>query len=287
VWSLSHERVRYVPASLCYYAHPDLTANFFCWSDSNGTASGATIEEAILQGAFELIERDAIALWWYNRVRRAGVDVDSFALPEWPAIKREYARRQREIWALDLTTDLAVPTFAAVSRRIDGGRAEDIIVGFGAHFDATVALTRAITEANELLPAVSRAAADGRTIYLSDDKEAIAWWKECTTRSEPYVTPDPASPLRRRDDYTSMATADLQDDVRTLVRLLDQRGLETFVLDHTHPDIRFPVVRVIVPGLRHFWRRLGPGRLYDVPVQAGWLPRPRDEREMNPRSMFL
>ena len=27
------------------------------------------------------------------------------------------------------------------------------------------------------------------------------------------------------------------------------------------------MVRVIAPGLRHFWRRLGPGRLYDVPVE--------------------
>ena len=38
------------------------------------------------------------------------------------------------------------------------------------------------------------------------------------------------------------------------------------VLNQTRPDIGLPVVKVIIPGLRHFWSRFGAGRLYDVPV---------------------
>jgi oxazoline/thiazoline synthase len=41
-------------------------------------------------------------------------------------------------------------------------------------------------------------------------------------------------------------------------------------------------VRVIVPGLRHFYRRFAPGRLYDVPVKLGWRDRPMLESEVNP-----
>jgi ribosomal protein S12 methylthiotransferase accessory factor len=48
-----------------------------------------------------------------------------------------------------------------------------------------------------------------------------------------------------------------------------------------------PVARVVVPGLRHFWRRLGPGRLYDVPVRLGWLAAPVAEAQLNPLSMFF
>jgi ribosomal protein S12 methylthiotransferase accessory factor len=55
----------------------------------------------------------------------------------------------------------------------------------------------------------------------------------------------------------------------------------------TLPDIGFPVARVIVPGMRHFWARLAPGRLYDVPVKMGWLPRPLREAELNPEAYFL
>jgi ribosomal protein S12 methylthiotransferase accessory factor len=42
------------------------------------------------------------------------------------------------------------------------------------------------------------------------------------------------------------------------------------------------VVRVIVPGLRHFYRRFGPGRLYDVPLTLGLRKRPLRESDLNP-----
>jgi ribosomal protein S12 methylthiotransferase accessory factor len=41
------------------------------------------------------------------------------------------------------------------------------------------------------------------------------------------------------------------------------------------------LAQVIVPGLRHFWPRFGPGRLYQV--RARWVdPRPLAEAELNP-----
>jgi len=59
------------------------------------------------------------------------------------------------------------------------------------------------------------------------------------------------------------------------------------VLDQTRPEIGLPVVKVIVPGLRHFWTRFAPGRLYDAPVRLGWLERPLAETDLNPIPMFL
>ena len=65
------------------------------------------------------------------------------------------------------------------------------------------------------------------------------------------------------------------------------KGLEMLVLDQTRADVGLPVVKVIVPGLRHFWARFAPGRLYDVPVQLGWLDQPLRETEFNPIPMFM
>ena len=64
-------------------------------------------------------------------------------------------------------------------------------------------------------------------------------------------------------------------------------GLEMLVLDLTRAEVGFPTARVAVPGLRHFWARFGPGRLYDVPVALGWLPRALDETELNPIPFFM
>ena len=58
--------------------------------------------------------------------------------------------------------------------------------------------------------------------------------------------------------------------------------MELLVLDQTRPDIGMPVVRVIVPGMRHFWERLAPGRLYDVPVDMGLRESALAEAELNP-----
>jgi ribosomal protein S12 methylthiotransferase accessory factor len=71
------------------------------------------------------------------------------------------------------------------------------------------------------------------------------------------------------------------------VDVTNRAGLEFIVLDQTQPDLDLSVVKVVVPGLRHFWRRLAPGRLYTVPVSLSWRDKPAGEDEMNPRSMFF
>jgi hypothetical protein len=58
--------------------------------------------------------------------------------------------------------------------------------------------------------------------------------------------------------------------------------LQMLVLDQTRPEVDLSVVKVVVPGLRQFWPRFAPGRLYDVPVARGRLPGPLSEAELNP-----
>jgi ribosomal protein S12 methylthiotransferase accessory factor len=74
--------------------------------------------------------------------------------------------------------------------------------------------------------------------------------------------------------------------VRHLLDGLSGAGIEAFVLDQTRPEIGLPVAKVIAPGLRHFWARFAPGRLYEVPVRLGWIPRPLKEAELNPVPFF-
>jgi ribosomal protein S12 methylthiotransferase accessory factor len=79
----------------------------------------------------------------------------------------------------------------------------------------------------------------------------------------------------------------LKDDISLCQSLVEQNGMELLVLDQTRADVGLSVVKVFVPGLRHFWARLAPGRLYDVPVKLGWLTRPLSEDELNPLPMFI
>jgi ribosomal protein S12 methylthiotransferase accessory factor len=284
-WDLTANREVLVPSAFCYYGHPE-GRQFFCGTDANGTAAGNTIEEAVMQGLLELIERDAIAVWWYNRILRPAVDLDSFNLPYVRSLQRYYASLGRELWALDLTHDLGVPVFAGVSRRVNAPT-EDLIVSFGAHLDPVVALTRALTETNQFLPALSKIKPDNTVAYVYEDPDAISWWKTATLANQPYVAPAAGQASRAKQDFPVQATSDLRDDVEQLKARLADKGVHVLVLDQTRGDIGFPVVKVLAPGLRHFWRRLAPGRLYDVPVSLGWLKAPIAERDLNPISMFF
>jgi oxazoline/thiazoline synthase len=280
VWSLTAERTRYLPTSYCYFGYrgPDPV---FARADSNGCAAGAVLEEAVLHGLLELIERDAVAIWWYNRLGRPALDLDRADDPYVADLRQHYAELRREIWALDITSDFGIPTIAALSRRVDQDE-EDLIYGFGAHLDPAVALTRALTELNQSLEAVP--VADGPAssqTYLGSD-EAVQWWRLARAAEARYLMPDRDVAPRRLQDMRSLSSEDLCTDTRTCLDLAVSRDLEVLVLDQTRPDVGFPVVRVVAPGLRHFWARFGAGRLYDVPVEEGWLAHPLAETDLNP-----
>ena len=286
VWSLTHEEFKYLPTAYCYYGYPKAEKPD-CWADSNGCAAGNTMEEAILQGFMELVERDSIALWWYNRVKRPRVDLDSFDEPYFQALKDYYQTLHRELWVLDITSDLNIPVFAAITKRTDR-EIEDIVLGYGVHLDPKIAIQRALTEVNQILPAVLSANADGSTQYApSADPLAVDWWKIATLENQRYLVPDESIAPKVCGDYPKVWSDDLRDDVMTCKQITEKHGMEMLILDQTRPDIGLKVVKVIVPGMRHFWKRLGSGRLYEVPVQLGWLKAPLEENKLNPFPMWM
>lgn len=276
---------RYLPAANCYYGYHHAHPSPYARADSNGCAAGLTREEAVYQGLLELVERDATAIWWYNRLRRPAVDLDSFGDPYYKELAAYYRTIHRGLWVLDLTHDLRIPTFAALSHRTDK-KAQDIILGFGAHLDPRIALLRAVTELNQTLPAVLKINARSEGYHWPND-EALEFWKEATLEEDRYLAPDDSLPCRTFADYSNGATGDIHEDILFCTRALASKGIDTLLLDQTRPDAGLCVVRVIAPGIRHFWARFAPGRLYDVPVQLGWLPRTLREEELNPTPMFL
>ncbi|WP_338696886.1 TOMM precursor leader peptide-binding protein [Streptomyces sp. Q6] len=284
VWSLTGRTTRLLPTSMLYFTRGEASADGL-YADSNGNAAGSSREDALVQGFLEVVERDAVALWWYNRTRQAGVDLDAFHEPYVERIRAVCAGIHRELWVLDLTSDFGIPVFAALSRRTDKP-AEDIIFGFGAHFDPGVALRRALSELGQLLPTVCEARADGGG-YAITDPEPLRWWTTATVAAQPYLTPDPDVPARTPDSWGYVPRADLRDDVEAITDLVRERGMELLVLDQTRPDLDVPVVKVMVPGMRHFWARFAPGRLFHVPVQLGRRSAPIPYEALNPVPLFV
>ncbi len=270
VWSLRDKRFKYLPTSLLYFFYRgpnEINA------DSNGCAAGNTLEEAIVQGFLELVERDAYAIWWYNRLQRPEVDLGQFDDSYIRDLQNQLAETGRRLWVLDVTSDLGIPTFVAITHWMQNGQ-ENIEFGSGAHFDTRIALLRALTELNQFL---SIGLMGGRT----GEKSSLDGTTPLRLREHPFLTPSNSPAAQPGFDF-KFGRLDTREQVTACVRLAKREGLDFLVLDQTRPDIDVPVVRVIVPGMRHFYRRFAPGRLYDVPVKLGLRDRPLSEDELNP-----
>ena len=270
VWSLRDERFKYLPTSLLYFFYRG-EASF--GADSNGCAAGNTLEEAIVQGFLELVERDAYAIWWYNSLQRPELDLRKFDNSYIRELRKQLARTGRRLWVLDITSDLGIPTFIAITHWMQDGR-ENIEFGSGAHFDARIALMRALTELNQFLSLGLMGGGTG-------EKSSLDGINPLRLEDHPYLIPGGVS-LAQPDFGVKFGHLDTHEQVAACVALTKQAGLDFLVLDQTRLDIEVPVVRVIVPHLRHFYRRFAPGRLYDVPVKLGLRDRPIPEHELNP-----
>ncbi|MFJ7070594.1 TOMM precursor leader peptide-binding protein [Streptomyces sp. NPDC101115] len=262
VWSLTAGAHRLLPTSTLYFDCAAGGSPDGLWADSNGNAAGSSTEDAVVQGFLELVERDAVALWWYNRLRVPGIDLDAFEAPWLTGLREALCRAGRRVWALDLTSDLGIPVVAAVSRSADA-EVLDTVYGFGAHFDPRLALRRALTEMVQMLPHAAAGAAS-------------------PTPEQPQLLPDPGQSAHTPASWRPyVRNDDLLADVEAVRDLVAAHGMELLVLDQTRPDVGIPVVKVIVPGLRHFYARFAPGRLFDVPVRLGQLARPTPYEELN------
>jgi ribosomal protein S12 methylthiotransferase accessory factor len=269
VWSLRDNRFKYLPTSFLYFFYSGPAAFH---TDSNGCAAGNTREEAIVQGFLELVERDAYAIWWYNRLRRAELDLTAFDDSYVRDVQTQFADAGRKLWVLDVTSDLGIPTYVAIMHWMKDGQ-ENIEFGSGAHFDRRIALLRALTELSQFLSIGLMGGGSG-------EKPSLDGVTPLRLENYPFLMPaknpivPPAAGIKLADNT--------RDQVLACVDIASRAGLDFLVLDQTRPDVEVPVVRVIAPGLRHFYRRFGPGRLYDIPVKLGLLDRPLPESELTP-----
>src|SRR5262249_41614491 len=151
-------------------------------------------------------------------------------------LKDQLADTGRRLWVLDVTSDLGIPSFVAVTHWMDEGK-ENIEFGSGAHFDTRIALLRALTELNQFLSI-------GLMGGAKSDKSMLDAPAPLPLAEQPFVTPA-ESPTAQPHAVAKFSGFDTREYVMACVNVAKRGGLDFLVLDQTRPDIEVPVVRVI------------------------------------------
>jgi len=214
-------------------------------TNTNGLASGNTMEEAVFHGLMEVIERDAWSLAEMHR-RPCSIVIgieDGIAA----GLMDKFASAGVEIIIRDMTSDIGVPTFAAVSDDTELRDPALLTIGMGTHTNPEVALLRALTEvAQSRLTQIHGAREDTDTAYI---RKKIGY--ERTKRLNRRWFED-----AEKKDFSTIASSDSADflvDINIVLDRLRDTGIgHAVVADLTREHIGVPVVRVIVPGLEVF-----------------------------------
>lgn len=295
-FDLSRRRPVLVPAPFVYLPYRYAPGEPFVTDcHSTGLACARRLDDAVLRGLYEVVERDALSILWH-----ASLAVPRIALDREDALGAFYRERLAcrgvRCELLDATLDVGIPTVVAVLLHPRGG----LVVGSAARLDPLEAARKALLEAAQAWIVRRRDLEEGSR---PDDAEAGAGEGELqiltfadhqTLYTRPgmgreaellWSSPDVVEPA----DLPRRATGDLRGDLAVSLDLLAARGLEAVALDLTPRDVAgagYRVARVVVPGMerlnaRHdapFW---GGRRLREVPRTLGLAARALGEDELN------
>ncbi|MGE0766391.1 MAG: YcaO-like family protein [Hyphomicrobiaceae bacterium] len=238
-----------VPADWCLRSQTSGPLGLPGTALSTGVAAGRSFEAAALRAVLELIERDAVALWWIGGRRGHAPSMEAAATGEAHALlgALRHGRQDRVSWILDLTSDLRVPVMAALSADRDG---YGLVCGFAARLDASDAVRAAIYEMCQmelgLNIAEARNGMQASRPLPEDDRARLALAREIDTRSCALL--HPAGTVAGAD----CASASMQtgEAFPTLLRHLDGLGVEVALLDLTRPEFGIPVAAAVAPALQ-------------------------------------
>ena len=255
VWgySLTQEERVMVPANLVFYPYTaDKPGKWIAGTDSNGLASGNCIEEAILHGIMEVIERDARLIMEYNYMTMPDVEVDHLNSETISHLLKNLEEAKIDVWIKDITNDIPVLSIGVFLRGLHEN-AETMSYAVGTYIHPEIALSRALTEALQLYP---------RSFNYQQ-------WLDSGPIDHLYAE---STRKTRLSAFANQSSIDLKENINWCVQMLKGFDAEVIVVDLSRPELIFSAVRVCITNLQPIMYSQNPRiskRLYDVPVTMG------------------
>ncbi len=229
---------------------------FFAINEFNGPSAGNSYEEAALQGICEIVERHVCALVTHKKIKTPLINHDSISDPVAQNLLSVFKENKIDLYLNDFSLDTGICTVAALAiDRSTFPEKSEIVYTAGTTPDPEKALIRAVTEVAQLagdFNSGSNYIASGLPKPLSMDEVA-------------HVTESGIN--IQITDIENLGDNNIYTEVKNCVSALAKRGMDTFMLDVTHPELKIPAIYTIVPGA-HFRER---SMIHDVGLFASKL----------------
>lgn len=256
---ISTEEEYYIPSNAIF--HPYIPKNSVATAifkgNTNGLASGNVLEEAVLHGMLEVIERDAWSIFELTKRNKKEIAIEQIENPLINSLLDKFKKESIDIKLMDLTADIDIPTIAATA---DDTVLQDpalLTLGVGTHLNPEIAVLRALTEV-----AQSRATQIHGT--REDTSRAVFMRKAGYIRmkkmNKHYFNDESEENTIDITDIKDKSAESLKKDIEITTKELKNNGLDKILFkDLTRKEIGVNVARVVIPGTENY--AIDPDRL--------------------------
>lgn len=242
--SLSGAGKKLVPAFLVFMLDVELKGTLF-GTASTGVASGATLEDAILHGLFEVIEHDAWLIGQSNPYILPIVDFTSSSSAKLREIVAKVKSMGYDIITRDYTNDLTIPVFRTyITNRENFSQYS--YNGIGCHVSPEIALERSITEAAQFCDSLfggSKSSVITRSVLSTS---LVNLYNQHFVVNKDILGKTDKKTVIGKSVFEFNSSYDLIQKITSLIK--DKIGGDVYYVELTKPGMNVKVVRTIVTG---------------------------------------
>jgi len=240
-----------VPADLLYGRAPATMVQ----ATTNGASCHSSLHQAVLNGLYEVVERDALMVAWLNRsslprLTPTAADADPYG------VRAAFAQMSFDLTYVDLTNELGIPVVLGV---LEDQQDRNF---FLCTMVASLSTSRLMAKLHRELSQFAFPHLVDRTHYRSplsgsDDASGVRtlpdhlrFYQDASKRPlTAFLTASRATSALRVEE----GRGSIEDELRQVIRRLTAGGYEPIAVDCTLPFVRemgLWAVKVVVPGLQ-------------------------------------
>ncbi len=217
---------------------------FFMINEFNGTSAGNCNEEAVCQGACEVIERHVSAIIASNKRQLPYIDTNSVTNPSTIALIRKFTDAGIKLYINDFTLDTGIPTIGVLA--FDPStfpHTSEIVWTAGTATSPDKALSRALTE-------VAQLAGDFNTAsnYVASGLPKFTKLEQANFIISPYE--NKTGVIISLDEMPDISDINIKNEILNIAKIIKKLEFELITVNITNPILNIPGFYTIIPGTK-------------------------------------